>query len=91
MEGLNQGGKTIMAEQRGSRRSPDQLYFDIKVEKAFKIATKYSLEFSLDIINVPNSDTICFMPARIIESPSWMLPTDIITAPESPARVKFVF
>jgi TonB dependent receptor-like, beta-barrel/Carboxypeptidase regulatory-like domain len=91
VEGLNQGGRTIMAEQRGSRRTPDQFYFDIKVEKAFKIATKYSLEFSLDIINVPNSDVNLFYASTIIESPSWMVPTDIILPRRALLGVKFVF
>ncbi|OGD24480.1 MAG: hypothetical protein A2Y69_00600 [Candidatus Aminicenantes bacterium RBG_13_59_9] len=91
VQGLNQGGKTIMVEQRGSRRSPNQFYFDIKVEKAFKIMTKYSLEFSLDFINVPNADTNLFYASTIIESPSWMLPTDIIMPRRALLGVKFVF
>ncbi|MBP1767418.1 MAG: hypothetical protein H6P98_1533, partial [Candidatus Aminicenantes bacterium] len=91
VEGLNQGGKVIMVEQRGSRRSPSQFYFDIKVEKAFKIMTKYSLEFSLDIINVPNADTNLFYASTIIESPSWMIPTDIIMPRRALLGVKFVF
>lgn len=91
VEGLNQGGKTIMTEQRGSRRSPDQLYFDIKVEKAFKIATKYSLEFSLDIINVPNSDLNLFYASTNPMSPSFMAPTDIILPRRAMLGMKFVF
>ena len=62
--GLNQGPKFIRPEPRGSRRTPDQLYFDVKIEKAFRIANKYSLEFSCDIINAFNKDTNLNYAAR---------------------------
>ncbi len=88
--GLNQGPKFIRPEARGSRRTPNQLYFDVKVEKAFKIK-KYSLEFSCDIINVFNKDTNLDYASTLIESPSWMIPTNIIMPRRAMLGVKFIF
>jgi hypothetical protein len=89
--GLNQGPKFIRPEPRGSRRTPDQLYFDVKIEKAFRIANKYSLEFSYDIINALNKDTNLNYASTLVESPSWMIPTDIIMPRRAMLGVKFVF
>ena len=89
--GLNQGPKFIKAEPRGIRRNPNELYCDIKIEKTFRIAQKYSLEFSCDIINVFNEDFNLSYASTQIESPSWMLPTDIILPRRALVGLKFVF
>jgi len=89
--GLNQGPKFIKAEPRGSRRLPNELYADVKIEKTFKIAQKYSVEFSCDIINVFNEDTNLSYVSTQVESPSWMIPTNIILPRRVLIGVKFVF
>ncbi len=89
--GLNQGPKFIKAEPRGSRRLPSELFFDIKVEKAFRIGRKYSVELSCDIINVFNKATNLSYVSTQIESPSWMIPTDIILPRRALIGLKFVF
>jgi len=89
--GLNQGPKFIRPEPRGSRRTPNQLYFDVKIEKTFRIAKKYSVELSCDIINVFNKDTNLNYASTLVESPSWMIPTGIIMPRRAMLGVKFVF
>ena len=89
--GLNQGPKFIRAEERGSRRMPSELYFDVKIEKTFRIAKKYSVELSADIINAFNKDLNLSYASTQVESPSWMIPTDIILPRRAMLGLKFVF
>ncbi len=89
--GLNQGPKFIRAEPSGSRRMPNELYLDVKVEKTFRIAKKYSAELSFDIINVFNKDTNRSWASTQVESPSWMIPTGIILPRRALLGLKFVF
>jgi hypothetical protein len=89
--GLNQGPKFIRAEAAGNRRFPAQLYWDIKIEKAFRIASRYSIELSLDVINAFNKATNLSYVSTQIESPSWMLPTDIVLPRRALIGLKFVF
>jgi hypothetical protein len=89
--GLNQGPKFIRAEERGSRRMPSELYFDVKIEKTFRIAKKYSVELSADIINAFNKDLNLSYASTQVESPSWMIPTNIILPRRVLVGLKFVF
>jgi len=91
VSGLNQGGKFVKAEQRGSRRLPSELYFDLKAEKIFKIAGRYSVEVSVDIINLFNKDTPLSYVSYTEQSPSWMIPTNIILPRRAMLGLKFVF
>jgi len=89
--GLNQGPKFIRAEERGSRRMPSELYADVKVEKTFRIAKRYSAELSFDIINVFNKDLNLGYASTQVESTSWMIPTNIILPRRVLVGLKFVF
>jgi hypothetical protein len=89
--GLNQGPKFIRAEPRGTRRMPSELYFDVKIEKMFRVAQKYSLVFSCDIINAFNKNTNLSWASTQVESPSWMIPTGIIMPRRALIGLKFVF
>ncbi len=89
--GLNQGGKFVKAEQRGSRRMPSELYFDLKAEKIFRIAGRYSVEISVDIINLFNKNTPLSYVSYTEQSPSWMIPTSIILPRRAMLGLKFVF
>jgi outer membrane receptor protein involved in Fe transport len=89
--GLNQGPKFIRAEPRGSRRFPNELFADVKIEKTFRIAKRYSAELSFDIINVFNKDTNRSYASTQVESPSWMIPTGIILPRRALIGLKFVF
>jgi len=91
VSGLNQGGKSVKAEQRGSRRMPNELYFDLKAEKRLNITNRYSVEVSLDVINVFNKNTPLSYASYIAESSSWMKPTGIIMPRRAMLGVKFVF
>ncbi len=51
--GLRQGVRNIMTESAGSRRLPDTVNLDLRIEKSFDIQ-KYKLRFMLDIFNVFN-------------------------------------
>lgn len=51
-------GSTIFTESRGSRRYPDRMTLDLRLEKTFRIADRYRLGFTMDIFNVFNDDTV---------------------------------
>jgi hypothetical protein len=88
---LNQGGKFVKAEPRGSRRMPSELYFDVKAEKKFKITGRYAVEISLDLINILNESTPLSYVSKVQESPSWMIPTNIILPRRAMLGLKLVF
>jgi outer membrane receptor protein involved in Fe transport len=75
---LNQGSRSINAEPEGSRRFPNHLYFDFKLEKGFKLYDRFKATISLDIINLFNMDTNLGWVSTRAESPSWMIPTSIV-------------
>jgi len=55
---LNQGRVTFFAEPRGSYHYPVMAVLDIRLEKVFTLAKKYSLGVIFDVFNVFNADTI---------------------------------
>lgn len=88
---LNQGSRSINAEPEGSRRFPDHLYFDLKVEKGFKIYDRLKATISFDIINIFNKDTNLGYASYLATSPSWMIPTSIILPRRAILGVKLEF
>lgn len=75
---LNQGSRSINAEPAGSRRFPNHLYFDLKLEKSFKIYDRYKATISFDVVNLFNMDTNLEWVSTLADSPSWMVPTSIV-------------
>jgi hypothetical protein len=55
---LDQGRVRIFTEPRGSRRYPDKMMLDLRLEKTFTFGDKYRLGFMMDIFNVFNDNTI---------------------------------
>jgi len=55
---LDQGGRTILTEERGSRRYSDRKLLDLRLEKTFTFAEKYQVGLMMDIFNVFNADTV---------------------------------
>jgi len=88
---LNQGLKSIFAEPRGSRRFPDHLYIDLKIEKKFRIASRYTITFSCDIFNLLNKDTNLSWVSTLGDSPNWMVPTSIILPRRAMVGARFEF
>ncbi|MCI0416069.1 hypothetical protein L0222_25120, partial [bacterium] len=55
---LNQGIRTVFAEQRdGSRRTENVNLLDLRIEKDFIVSGSFGFSVSADIFNVFNSDT----------------------------------
>ncbi len=55
---LPQGRRYIKTEQRGSRRYPDVMNLDLRLEKTFLISGKYRIGLMMDIFNVFNDNAI---------------------------------
>lgn len=89
--GLNQGAKFIKAEPKGSRRMPNELYFDLKIEKDFSFGDRYTTKISFDIFNLFNKDTPLQWVSTQAESPNFMVPTSIILPRRAMMGLIFTF
>ncbi len=74
---LNQGNTTINAEPRGTRRNPNLLYFDLKIEKRINISGSARAKISIDIINLFNKNTPRSYRNSRADNPNWMVPGSI--------------
>lgn len=54
---LPQGVRPVLAEERGAYFLPDNHQLGLRVDKAFSLGAERRLRFSLDVINLLNSDT----------------------------------
>lgn len=89
--GLNQGGKFIKAEKAGSQRFPNELFFDFKVGKDFRLYNRFVLKVSLDIFNLFNKNTNLAWVATHAESPNFKVPTEIILPRRAMIGLQIVF
>lgn len=71
---LNQGSVTFFAEPRNSRHFPNQLYFDVKIEKDFRIYNRMTANFSADIFNILNRNTHTNVVATRADASTFMVP-----------------
>jgi hypothetical protein len=62
---LPQGRRYIKIEERGSRRYPDVMNLDLRVEKTFLIAEKYRIGLMMDIFNVFNDNAVTDWGERV--------------------------
>jgi hypothetical protein len=62
---LAQGRRYIKTEARGSRRYPDVMNLDLRLEKTFLIAEKYRIGLMMDIFNVFNDNTVTWWGERV--------------------------
>ena len=56
--GAGQGDVTILAETRGTYELPSVNDFQVRLDKDFRIAASQRLRFSVDFLNIFNSDTV---------------------------------
>ncbi len=78
VSGLHQGPKFINAEPRGSRRFPNELYLDLKVEKDVRVWSRVKTKISFDIFNLFNENTNLQYVSTQAASPNFMVPTGIV-------------
>jgi len=76
---LNQGFRSINAESRGSRRFPNELYLDMRVEKAFQLGSRLRARITFDVFNILNKNTNLDWVSTQAESPNFQVPTNIIS------------
>jgi outer membrane receptor protein involved in Fe transport len=62
---LPQGRRYIKTEERGSRRYPDWMNLDLRLEKTFTFADKYRIGLMMDVFNVLNDDTVTWWGERV--------------------------
>jgi hypothetical protein len=88
---LDQGGQTIAAEERGSKRYPNQTYLDLRLEKEFRIYKQARLKFLIDVWNVFNADYYSWVGSTRADSDAYLAPSGYVLPRRAQLGIRFVF
>ena len=88
---LDQGRRTIAAEERGSKRYPNPTYLDLRVEKEFGLWGNSKLKFLIDIWNVFNTDYYSWVASTNGLSDAYLKPGGFVLPRRSQLGFRFVF
>ncbi len=89
--GLDQGRRSIAAEERGSQRYPSQTYLDLRLEKSFKLWGNSQLKFLIDIWNIFNADYNTWVAETNQASDAYLEPGGFILPRRAQLGIRFVF
>jgi len=70
---LNQGSRSIAAEERGSKRYPDQIFLDMRLEKEFRLWKEAKLKLLIDAWNLLNRAAYRDVVSTLAESPNYLV------------------
>jgi hypothetical protein len=88
---LDQGRRTIAAEERGSQRYPNPTYLDLRVEKEFRLFKQARLKLLIDIWNIFNSDYNNSVASTNWESDAYLRPSYYTLPRRAQIGIRFVF
>jgi hypothetical protein len=88
---LDQGGRNIAAEERGSQRYPNPTFLDLRLEKEFRIWKQTRLKFLIDIWNIFNTDYNNSVASRNADSDAYLAPTYYVLPRRAQIGIRFVF
>ena len=88
---LDQGGRNIAAEERGSRRFPDQTFLDLRVEKEFKLWKKTRLKLLIDVWNLLNSGANQGVASTNAATDNFLVPTYFDWPRRAQIGIRFLF
>ncbi len=88
---LDQGRRSIAAEERGSQRYPDATFFDLRVEKDFKLWGDIKLKFMIDIWNIFNADYHYWVASTNAASDAYLAPGGFVLPRRAQLSIRFVF
>jgi hypothetical protein len=88
---LDQGYRTIAAEERGSKRFPSQTYLDLRLEKSFKLWGNSQLKFLIDVWNIFNTDYNYWVASTNADSDAYLAPGGFVLPRRAQLGIRFVF
>jgi hypothetical protein len=88
---LDQGYRTIAAEERGSKRFPSQTYLDLRLEKSFKLWGNSQLKFLIDVWNIFNTDYNYWVASTNAASGAYLAPGGFVLPRRAQLGIRFVF
>jgi hypothetical protein len=88
---LDQGRRTIAAEERGSKRYPNQAYLDLRVEKEFKLWKTVRLKLLIDVWNIFNADYNSSVASTNAASDAYLEPRGFVLPRRAQLGFRLVF
>ena len=88
---LDQGRRSIAAEERGSKRYPDPKYLDLRVEKEFRLWGNSKFKFLIDVWNVFNADYYSWVASTNAASDAYLEPGGFVLPRRAQLGLRFVF
>ncbi len=88
---LDQGGRNVAAEERGSMRYPAQTFLDLRVEKEFKLWKTARLKLLIDVWNLLNSDANQGVASANADSINYLVPTYFDWPRRAQIGIRFIF
>jgi hypothetical protein len=88
---LDQGRRTIAAEERGSQRLPNPTYLDLRVEKEFGLWGNSRLKFLIDVWNVFNADHYGSVASTNGLADAYLDPVNFVLPRRAQLGFRFVF
>jgi len=88
---LDQGRRSIAAEERGSQRYPNPTYLDLRLEKEFRLFKQARLKLLIDVWNLFNSDYNNYVASTNAESDAYLAPSGYTLPRRAQLGIRFVF
>ncbi|MFQ5721478.1 MAG: TonB-dependent receptor domain-containing protein [Candidatus Aminicenantales bacterium] len=88
---LNQGPIVVAAEERGSKRYPNQTLLDLRAEKEFRVWKQARLKFMIDVWNIFNADYYSWVASTNAESSAYLAPSGYVLPRRAQLGIRFVF
>jgi hypothetical protein len=88
---LDQGRREIAAEERGSKRYPNQTYLDLRLEKEFRLWKQTRLKLLIDVWNIFNADYHYWVASTNADSDAYLAPGGYVLPRRAQIGIRFVF
>jgi len=88
---LNQGTRSIAAEERGSQRYQDRIFFDLRIEKEFPLWKNTRIKLLADIWNLLNRASYRSVVSTLGESPNYLVGTRYDQPRRAQIGLRFIF
>ncbi len=88
---LNQGGRTIAAEPRGSKRYPSQTFLDLRIEKEIYLKGEVKLKVLIDVWNLLNKAAYSSVVSTLGTSSNYLVGTSYDRPRRAQIGLRFVF
>jgi hypothetical protein len=88
---LDQGRRTVAAEERGSQRYPNPTYLDLRLEKEFRLWKQTRLKLLIDVWNIFNADYHLGVGSTIGLSDAYLVPSWYVLPRRAQLGIRFVF